>query len=108
MIQFQNYCAYEGGSKSCEPVWPDGKIIFKYLAFTTMKICPLLIIKIAKVGSKSCQILTNPKNIAKYLKQVCQNLVTLVLKHFAVLTCLHIHTDSILKTSAGIELGLSE
>ena len=47
-------------------VWPDGKIIFQFLAFTTMKIWPILTIKIAKVGSKCCQLLTDPKNIAKY------------------------------------------
>ena len=43
--------------------WQDH---FQSLAITTMNICRSLIIKIAKVGRKCCQILTNPKNIAKY------------------------------------------
>ena len=56
---------------------------FQYFAFTAKKIWSILIIKIYKVGLKCCQILTTPKNIAKFFKisqsgEISSNLVTLV------------------------------
>ena len=42
-------------------VWPDGNIIFNILPLKSVKNWPILTIKIAKVGSKYCQILTCTK-----------------------------------------------
>ena len=66
-----------------EPVWPDCKIIFQYLAFTIMKIWPILVIKIAKVCSKCCQNTKQPWKYRQILIKLIQsgeispNLVTL-------------------------------
>ena len=57
-------------------VWLDVKIIFQYLALTTMKIWPILIVKIAKVGSKCCQILSTLKIYQNNYK-ILPKLVTL-------------------------------
>ena len=67
-----------------KPVWPDGKIIFQYLTFISMKILSILIIKIAKSRFKCGQILNKPSKICPRLLKLCQcgeispNLVTRV------------------------------
>ena len=50
-------------------VWPDGKIIFQYLAITTLKFWPILSIRIAKVVSKCLKVLINLKIQTKYLQE---------------------------------------
>ena len=55
-----------------EPVWPDCKIIFHYLAFTIMKIWPILVIKIAKVCSKCCQNTKQPWKYRQILIKLIQ------------------------------------
>ena len=47
--------------------WHDHFSIFSFIQPGNICPIPLPIINIAKVGSKYCQILTNPENIVKYL-----------------------------------------
>ena len=55
------------------PVWPDDKIIFQYLTYYNSDICPIPMIKIAKICFKYCQMLTKPQIYWQILKKVCQS-----------------------------------
>ena len=52
------------GARGCDQM---ARLFFNIWPFTTVNICPIPILKIAKVGLKCCQILTNRKNCSKIL-----------------------------------------
>ena len=68
---------------SLETVWPDGYIIFQYLATYNIERLPKKLYNLAKVGSKICQTQNKPSTIWQNVAsgEISPNLVTLLWNH---------------------------